>query len=83
MPRIIELAAECVCALYERASVPDVSASETDRCSGDGDGGLGMVVEGEQFRFSNSSLDGPSTPSFEPIAIVWEMWGVHFNFRKS
>jgi len=32
VPRIIELAAECVCALYERASVPDVSASETDRC---------------------------------------------------
>ncbi|CAK9015726.1 THO complex subunit 1 (Tho1) (Nuclear matrix protein p84) [Durusdinium trenchii] len=32
VPRIIELAAECVCALYERASAPDVSASETDRC---------------------------------------------------
>lgn len=32
VPRIIELAADCVCALYERASVPDVSASETDRC---------------------------------------------------
>ena len=33
VPRIIELAAECVCALYERASAPDVSASETDRSS--------------------------------------------------
>lgn len=32
VPRIIELAADCVCALYERASAPDLSASETDRC---------------------------------------------------
>lgn len=30
--RIIDLAADCVCALYERASSPTASGSEIDRC---------------------------------------------------